>query len=84
MGIISFVCRVIVVSIISGVANWPSKWIYAVAWIAEVVKLIPERPRGEPVWYTALDTDRIAANKPDVQLRGRLKNGDIYVGNLHD
>ncbi len=70
-------------STISGTANLPSGIIYAVGWLAHVVRLAPDRLQEDPVWYGAFTIDRRASGKSNVQLRVRLKNGDIYVGNLH-
>lgn len=73
---------VVIGSTISGTANLPSWVIYRVGWLAHVVHLAPDRLHEEPVWYSALTIDRRVSGKPNVQLRVRMKNGDIYVGNL--
>lgn len=73
---------VIIGSAISGTANLPSRVIYGVGWVAHVAHLAPDRLQEEPVWYSALTIDRRASGKSNVQLRVRMKNDDIYVGNL--
>ena len=69
-------------STISGTTNLPSSVIQGVGWIAHAARLAPDRLQEEPVWYSALTIDRRESGKPNVQLRVRMKNGDIYVGNL--
>ncbi len=69
-------------STISGTANLPSGIIYTVGWLAHAVRLAPDRLQEDPVWYSAFTIDRRASGKSNVQLRVRMKNGDIYVGNL--
>lgn len=69
-------------SAISGTANLPTRIIYGVGWLAHVANLAPDRLREEPIWYSALTIDRRASGKSNVQLRVRMKSGDIYVGNL--
>ena len=69
-------------STISGTTNLPSGVIRGVGWLAHAARLAPDRLQEEPVWYSALTIDRRAANKSNVQLRVRMKNSDIYVGNL--
>lgn len=73
---------VVIGSAISGTANLPSRVIYGVGWLAHVARFAPDRLQEEPVWYSALTIDRRASGKSNVQLRIRMKNGDIYVGNL--
>ena len=73
----------VVISILTGVIHLPSRTIAFVAWLPELAKWAPERLREDPVWYSALTLDRKATQKPDLQLRVRMKNGDTYVGNLH-
>ena len=51
-------------------------------WLAHAARLAPDRLHEEPVWYSALTIDRRASGKSNVQLRVRMKNDDIYVGNL--
>ena len=70
-------------STISGTANLPSGVIYGIGWLAHAVRLAPDRLQEDPVWYSALTIDRRASGKSNVQLRVRMKNGDIYVGNLN-
>lgn len=69
-------------STISGTANLPSGIIYTIGWLAHAVRLAPDRLQEDPVWYSAFTIDRRASGKSNVQLRVRMKNGDIYVGNL--
>ena len=71
------------ISILSGVIHLPSRVIAVVAWIPEAARLAPDRLHEDPVWYSALTLDRRSARKSDVQLRVRMKSGDIYVGNLN-
>ena len=69
-------------STISGTTNLPFGVIYGVGWLAHVARFAPDRLHEEPVWYSALTIDRNASGKSNVQFRVRMKNGDIYVGNL--
>lgn len=69
-------------STFSGTTNLPSGVIYGVGWLANLARIAPDRLHEEPVWYSALTIDRKASGKSNVQFRVRMKNGDIYVGNL--
>ena len=70
-------------STISGTANLPSGVIYGIGWLVHAVRLAPDRLQEDPVWFSAFTIDRRSSGKSNVQLRVRMKSGDIYVGNLN-
>ena len=70
-------------SIVSGVSDAPSLLIRILGSFLRKVKLAPERFEEEPIWHRAFTTDRERIKKSAVQVRIRMKNEDIYVGNLH-
>ena len=69
-------------SAISGVVDLPFKLTSSIGWIANKLSLAPAPAREEPVWYSALDLDRIKSGKSSVQVSIRMKNGDLYIGEL--
>ena len=70
-------------SITSGIVDAPSRLTRGLGWLLRTAKLAPEPLSEHPVWYSALNIDRRNANQSNVQLRVRMKNGDVYVGSLH-
>ena len=73
----------VVGSAMSGVIDLPSRLTDGIGKAMYKAKLAP-RPMGdEPVWYSALNLDRKAGEKElNIQVSVRLKNGDVYVGDL--
>jgi len=69
-------------SIVSGVADLPSKLTRVVGWVAEQVRLAPEPVEDEPIWYQALGLERRRSSDSRVQVKVVLKNGDVYIGQL--
>ena len=70
-------------SIASGIVDAPSRLTKATGWLLRTARLAPEPLPEEPIWYGALNVDRTTTSKANVQLRARMKNGDVYVGSLH-
>ena len=73
---------IVVGSAISGVVDLPFKLTSSIEWIANRLSLAPPPEREEPVWYKALDLDRRKSGKSSVQVSIRMKNGDLYIGEL--
>ncbi len=73
---------IVVGAAISGVVDLPFKLTSAIGWIANRLNLAPAPAREESVWYSALDMGRRKSGKSSVQVSIRMKNGDLYVGEL--
>ena len=70
-------------SIVSGVADLPSKLTRGVGWLAEKVHLAPQPVEDEPIWHDALGLERRSSSSDlRIQVKVLLKNGDIYIGQL--
>ncbi len=65
-----------------GVIDLPARLTDWLGRAASVARVAPEPLGGEPVWYKALNLDRKNAGSQSVQMSVRMKNGDIYVGDL--
>ena len=70
-------------STISGVVGLPWKLTDLVGRVLTKINLAPESLGDEPVWYSALNLDRRGDTELYVQVSVRMKNGDLYVGDLH-
>ena len=70
-------------SIASGIVDAPFRFTRGAGWLLRTARLAPEPLSEEPIWYSALNVDRTNTSKANVQLRVRMKNGDVYVGSLH-
>ena len=69
-------------SAVSGVVDLPSKLTSAIGWVASKLHWAAI-PRGEePIWYSALNLDSRKSGKYSVQVSIRMKNGDMYIGEL--
>ena len=64
-------------SVASGVLDLPSKFTNGFGW---VIRRAPEPLEDEPIWSRALGQERSEDER--IQVRVRMKNGDIYVGQL--
>ena len=70
-------------SIISGVLDLPFRLTSAIGWGANKLDWATI-PRGEEsIWYRALNLDRRKSDKSSVQVSIRMKNGDMYIGELN-
>ena len=73
----------VVGSMVSAILDIPSAVINTVGRMAYFFKLAPlPVTDDEPVWFKALNLDRRDTEKLNVQVHVRMKNGDIYAGNL--
>ena len=69
-------------SIISGVLDLPFRLTSSIGWVANKLRWATI-PRGEEsIWYRALNLDRRKSGKSSVHVSIRMKNGDMYVGEL--
>lgn len=73
---------IVIGSTISGVADLPFRLTSSIGWIANRLSLAPAPEREESIWYRALELDRRKSGKSSVQVSIRMKNGDLYVGEL--
>ena len=70
-------------STLSGVIDLPHKLTTVLGKAMSKLKLASEPLDGEPVWYNALNLDRkIGAKELNILVSVRMKNGDVYVGDL--
>lgn len=74
----------VVISGFSGVIDLPSKITEGISLCARKCKLAGDPVSEVPLWYKAWRLDRLDANKKDVQLVVRMKNGDVYIGKLYE
>ena len=65
---------------VSGIIDLPSKLTNGLGRAANRLNLAPRAVGNEPIWYRALHVDREGEH---IQVRIRMKNGDVYVGDLH-
>ena len=73
---------IVIGSAISGVVDLPFKLTSAIELVAYKLKLVAAPAKGEPVWYKALTLDRRESGRSRVQVSIRMKNGDMYIGEL--
>ena len=74
----------VIVSGFSGVIDLPSKITERISWSARKCKIADDPVSQVPLWYRAWRLDRLDANKSKVQLVVRMKNADVYIGNLYE
>ena len=67
-------------SVASGVADVPSKFTNGFGWVMRRCRLASEPFEDDPTWFKALSRERSGDER--IQVRVRMKNGDIYVGQL--
>ena len=77
-----YVLWMLLASVVSGVADLPSKLTNSLGWIMNRCKLAPEPVEDEPIWFNALGQERRRIRDARVQVFVRMKNSDIYVGQL--
>ena len=69
-------------SAVSGVVDLPSKLTSAIGWVASKLHWAAAPTAEEPIWYSALNLDSRKSGKYSVQVSIRMKNGDMYIGEL--
>ena len=92
-----YVLVLVVASLISGIADVPLKLVSGVGTLARIVKLSDNPVSDVPLWYRAWEIDRelfrqdleaVSSTRDTVevgiQMLVRMKNGDVYVGKLHE
>ena len=77
-----YVLWMLLASVVSGVVDLPSKFTNGLGWIMHRCRLAPEPVEDEPIWFNALGRERRSITGSRVQVSVRMKNGDIYVGQL--
>ena len=82
--LLSYVVVLVIVSVLSGILDFPSWVTYAVAWVARRGKGDRKPLYDRSIWYEALSVGARSADKAHVQVRVRMANGDVYVGDLQD
>ena len=69
-------------STISGVVGLPFKLTSAIGWVANKLHWAAAPTSEEPIWYSALNLNSRKSGKYSVQVSIRMKNGDMYIGEL--
>lgn len=69
-------------SAVSGVVDLPSRLTSSIGWAANKLNWATIPREEESIWYRALNLDRRKSDKSSVQVSIRMKNGDMYVGEL--
>ena len=77
----------VIASVVSGVANLPTKFTYGVGWLLRKANLTNEPLHENSVWYRTLHQARKEAEdrtqkEIHVYVSIRMKNGDVYEGAL--
>ena len=87
-----------VASLISGITDVPLKLVSGTGRLARLVRLADDPVNDVPLWYRAWEIDRASFKKHHleavssehkpievgVQMLVRMKNGDVYIGKLHE
>ncbi len=79
-----YVVVLVIVSVLSGILDFPSWVTYAVAWVTGRGKSDRKPLYDRSIWYEALSVGARSAEKENVQVRVRMLNGDVYMGELQD
>ena len=80
----SYVVVLVIVSVLSGILDFPSWVTYVVAWGTGRRKSDRKPLYDRSIWYEALSVGARSADKKNVQVRVRMVNGDVYIGELQD
>ena len=70
-------------STMSGVVGLPFKLTSAIEWVANKLNWAANPADEEPIWRRALNMDRGRSGQYSVQVSIRMKNGDMYIGELN-
>ena len=69
-------------SAVSGVLDLPSRLTSSIGWVANKLNWATIPREEESIWYSALNLDSGKSGKYSVQVSIRMKNGDMYIGEL--
>ena len=69
-------------SVISGVLDLPFRLTSSIGWAANKLNWATIPREEESIWYSALNLDSGKSGEYSVQVSIRMKNGDMYIGEL--